>query len=50
VFRLPERNETRSARFTRRIGRSAAGEDALFVCITLEDGHLVWSSPIYLLR
>ena len=30
--------------------RNSAGEDALYVCITLEDGHLVWSSPIYLLR
>ena len=50
VFRLPDRNDTRSVKFTRRIRRSQAGEDALYVCITLEDGHLVWSSPIYLLR
>ena len=49
VFRLPEHNEVRSARITRRIKRHAA-EDALMVCITLEDGHLVWSSPTYLLR
>lgn len=50
LFRLPERNETRSARLTRRIPRRAAGEDALYVCITLEDGHRIWSSPTYLLR
>jgi len=50
VFRLPEHNDTRNAKITRRIKRNAVGEDALFVCITLEDGHLIWSSPTYLLR
>ncbi len=50
LFRLPERNAARTARLTRRIPRSAAGEDALYVCITLEDGHRIWSSPTYLLR
>lgn len=50
VFRLPDQNETRSTKVTRRIRRNTAGEDALYVCITLEDGHLVWSSPTYLLR
>ena len=49
VFRLPERNDTRSAKITRRIKRNAVGDDALMVCVTLEDGHLAWSSPIYLL-
>ena len=49
VFRLPDTNDTRSARLSRRITR-AASEDALYVCVTLEDGHLAWSSPIYLLR
>jgi hypothetical protein len=50
VFRLPDHNETLSAKFTRRIRRDTANEDALYVCITLEDGHRVWSSPTYLLR
>lgn len=50
LFRLPEANETRTARLTRRIPRLAAGEDALYVCVTLEDGHRIWSSPTYLLR
>ncbi|TFZ04813.1 DUF3604 domain-containing protein [Ramlibacter rhizophilus] len=49
VFRLPEDNTTRTASIRRRIPRSAA-EDALYVCVTLEDGHRLWSSPIYLLR
>jgi hypothetical protein len=50
LFRLPEHNEALSARFSRRIRRNAAGEDALYVCATLEDGHMAWSSPTYLLR
>jgi hypothetical protein len=50
LFLLPDRNDTRKARLTRRIDRLAAGEDALYVCITLEDGHRIWSSPTYLLR
>jgi hypothetical protein len=49
VFRLPEANTATTAKLTRRIKRSQAGEDALYVCVTLEDGHLAWSSPIYLL-
>ncbi|MFT3817208.1 MAG: DUF3604 domain-containing protein [Rubrivivax sp.] len=49
LFRLPEQNEACNARFTRRIARTGA-EDALYVCITLEDGHRIWSSPTYLLR
>ncbi len=49
MFRLPDHNSTRTAKLTRRIPRSNA-EDALYVCITLEDGHRIWSSPTYLLR
>jgi hypothetical protein len=49
VFRLPERNDQRGVQLSRRIARSEA-EDALYVCITLEDGHRIWSSPTYLLR
>lgn len=49
VYRLPDINDTCSIRLSRRIQRDAA-EDALYVCVTLEDGHMAWSSPIYLLR
>ena len=50
LFRLPEKNGTYDARLTRRIPRNALGEDALYVCVTTEDGHRIWSSPTYLLR
>jgi len=50
VFRLPDANQVSHAHLRHAIKRDAAGEDALYVCVTLEDGHLLWSSPIYLLR
>jgi hypothetical protein len=49
LFRMPDFNDTRSARIERRIALNPCAEDALYVCVTLEDGHRVWSSPIYLL-
>ncbi len=50
LFRLPDDNPTHTARLSRRISRERAGEDALYVCITLADGHRIWSSPTYLMR
>lgn len=50
LFRLPDINNVCSVQLSRRIELSKSSEDALYVCITLEDGHLVWSSPTYILR
>jgi len=50
LFRLPDENRSHTAQLSRRISRSQAGEDALYVCITLADGHRIWSSPTYLMR
>ena len=50
LFRLPDENPHHSAQLTRRIARGAVAEDALYVCITLADGHRIWSSPTYLMR
>ncbi|MCL4744795.1 MAG: DUF3604 domain-containing protein [Burkholderiaceae bacterium] len=48
VFRLPESNPHRAFSFTRRLELESGREHALYVCVTFEDGHLAWSSPIYL--
>ena len=29
---------------------TGGGDNALYVCITQEDGNLIWSSPIYVFR
>jgi Protein of unknown function (DUF3604) len=50
VFRLPDENPHRHVQIERRIALRDAGDNALYVCLTQEDGHLVWSSPIYMFR
>ena len=50
VFRLPDENPHQQARISRRIPLQAKDDNALYVCLTQEDGHLVWSSPIYVTR
>ena len=50
VFRLPDENPHRRLLLSRRVTLKAAGDNALYVCLTQEDGHLVWSSPIYVFR
>lgn len=48
IFRLPDENPARQLRLERRIPLKRQGDNALHVRLTQEDGHLVWSSPIYL--
>ena len=47
VFRLPDENPHRTLQLSRRIRLRQQGDNALYVCLTQEDGHLIWSSPIY---
>ncbi len=50
VFRLPDDNPHRSLKLERRIRLKDIGDNALYVCLTQEDGNLIWSSPIYIFR
>ncbi len=50
VFRLPEENPHLSLEIERRIPLADDRDNALYVCITLENGHMIWSSPIYIFR
>ncbi len=50
VFRMPDANPHRRALIERRITLTGQGDNALYACITQEDGHLIWSSPIYIFR
>jgi len=50
VFRLPDENLHRQLRLSRRVPLKAIGDNALYICLTQEDGHLIWSSPIYIFR
>jgi len=50
VFRLPDENPHSQVTVERRILLREVGDNAIYVCITQEDGHLIWSSPIYVFR
>jgi hypothetical protein len=50
VFRLPDTNGHRTVRLSRRVPLRAEGDNALYFRATLEDGAVVWSSPVYLIR
>jgi hypothetical protein len=50
IFRLPETNPHRHMTVERRIALRPEGDNPLYLRVTQEDGHLAWSSPIYLYR
>jgi hypothetical protein len=50
VFRMPDGNPHTRLKLTRRIACKSDGDNALYVRVTQEDGHLIWSSPIYVFR
>jgi hypothetical protein len=49
VQRLPDALTERHIVLTRRVPRRAKGDTRLYVRIQQEDGHRMWSSPIYLI-
>ncbi len=50
VFRLPDENPHRQVQIERRLSLADDRDNALYIRITQEDGHFVWSSPIYVIR
>ena len=50
VFRLPDENPHELVRLERRVALTDDRDYALHVCLTQEDGHLVWSTPIHIFR
>lgn len=51
VFRLPEENPHREVHLERRIPLVGGDrDDAVYVRVVFEDGHVAWSSPIYVFR
>lgn len=50
IFRMPDENPHYTATLERQITLSNTGDNALYVRVTHEDGHFVWSSPIYIFR
>ena len=52
LYRLPERLTARTLRWSRalKVRGPGMGDTRPFVCLTQEDGHQAWSSPLYLFR
>ncbi len=50
VFRLPDENPHRKIALRRRIVLHDRGDNAIYLAIAQENGHLIWSSPIYVFR
>ena len=49
VFRMPDDNPHTAVAIERRISLGKDADNALYVKLVQEDGHQVWSSPIYIL-
>jgi len=49
VFRLPDENPHTSVKLSRQIRLQKGRDNPLYICLTQEDGHYVWSSPVYLI-
>ena len=50
IFRLPERPASRTMDIEVDIGHLKQGDNPLYVCVVQEDGHMAWSSPVYVVR
>ena len=48
LVRLPDTNPHLQLNLERKITMNSRGDNPLYVCVTQEDGHQAWSSPIYL--
>jgi hypothetical protein len=50
IFRLPDDNPQRQLTVERRITLRPDGDNPIYLCLTQEDGHRAWSSPIWIIR
>ena len=50
IQRLPEKLDTTTLELERTIQVPTQGDAAIYARITMEDGHVAWSSPIYVYR
>jgi hypothetical protein len=48
IYRLPDRQPSREFSFALPLTGLRVGDNALYVRMTQEDGHMAWTSPVYL--
>ena len=49
VFRLPDENLHRQVEIERSIALTTGRDNAIYIRIIQQDGHVIWSSPVYVL-
>jgi hypothetical protein len=50
IYRLPDRQQSCEFSFTLPLDKLHEGDNPIYVRMTQEDGHMAWTSPIYLAR
>lgn len=50
MYRLPDKKRTTSFSFELDLKNLRKGDNPIYVRVTQEDGHMAWSSPVYLVR
>jgi hypothetical protein len=50
IYRLPDSKDSNYFEFQLPINELQKGDNPLYVCVYQEDGHMAWSSPIYLVK
>lgn len=50
AYRLHEASAPTEYKFRGRVQLSKSADNPIYVCVTLENGHQAWSSPIYFIR
>ena len=50
IFTLPDENPHQKLTLERRMKVSTDRDNAYYVRVTQEDGHFIWSSPIYVFK
>ena len=50
VYRLPDRQSSREFSFSLPLTELHGGDNPIYIRIVQEDGHMAWSSPVYLVR
>jgi len=50
IYRLPDQSPPHEVSFETPLSRLEQGDNPVFICMVQEDGHMAWTSPVYLLK
>jgi hypothetical protein len=50
IYRLPDRRDSLEFSFRLPLAELQPGDNPVYLCMVQEDGHMAWTSPVYLTR